>query len=297
VIRHIKFSRLAACGLLLACLVPFVASAQENLSLVVTAGTAEVRLFPNPTSDVVGTLRAGVTVPVFESRPGWYQVRLPKGENERAARYGWIPAELVTLTRTPVADEPSTPVAPPAAPAGVPRPPAGAPRAGPPATGGGTRHGADLFVTIGGGGTKDDEASGGALTFGAGVKTGPLFVTFTAADLILAPGDTFPYVKDTFDNGQTRCRNTLNGQFADDTNCVAVDVSYAFSLDGQIFIPRTPVAVGMGVRFGPHDRNIWFGSAGWYWEAPSRRWNVTVKGQFGDDYVSGLATVAVRVPK
>ena len=40
-IRHIKFSRLAACGLLLACLVPFVASAQENLSLVVTAGTAE----------------------------------------------------------------------------------------------------------------------------------------------------------------------------------------------------------------------------------------------------------------
>ena len=94
-IKAFKSSWFVTCLWLFAFFAPLVASAQGMVYLYVKTGTADVRLYPNATSDVVGTLPAGVTVIVSESRDGWYRVRLPKAETEIAARYGWIPADLI----------------------------------------------------------------------------------------------------------------------------------------------------------------------------------------------------------
>jgi hypothetical protein len=75
----------------------------------------------------------------------------------------------------------------------------------------------------------------------------------------------------------------------------SIDATYAFSAEAQVFVPRIPLALGAGRRFGPNDRDLWFGTAGVYWQSRSERVHVTVKAQFGDSYVSGLATLAFRL--
>jgi hypothetical protein len=151
-----------------------------------------------------------------------------------------------------------------------------------------------LYVSVGGGGADAETARGGAVTGGVGFTLGPLLTTFNAFDVILYPGDTFPYVRDPSSNGDGQCRDSRNGQFADSENCVAVGAKYALSFDTLLLVPRTPLAFGGGRRFD--DRNDpWFVSAGLGWMATSRRVIVVAKGNFGTSYISGLVTVAVRV--
>lgn len=153
-----------------------------------------------------------------------------------------------------------------------------------------------LYVNFGGGGTSEERAKGGAVAFGVTVRAGLVLVTLTPADLILAPADTWPYYRDTFDNGDSVCRNSTNGQFADESNCTAVDTTYAATLDFSARIPRTPLLLGVGYRFGGSPTpNLWFGTAGVVWTSSTQRLLATVKLNVGSDYYSGLATVGVRL--
>ena len=155
---------------------------------------------------------------------------------------------------------------------------------------------AALFVHVGGGGTDAIETNGGAFVAGAGVRYGPVIALFTPADVIFTPASTYPYYRDSFDNGQSRCRNSLNEQFASDESCIAYDVTNAMSAEALLVVPRTFVAVGGGRRFGASNdaADLWFGSAGVAW-LPLGRLSVLGKVNFGEDYLSGIVTVGLRL--
>lgn len=153
---------------------------------------------------------------------------------------------------------------------------------------------AGLYVTVGAGGTKDLDTKGGAVTLGAAVKVGPILASVTGMDLLLSSGDTYPYYWDAY---YSICRNQKTGEFAERDACDSINTKYAFSADVQALLPGTPLALGVGHRFGPDKHNTFFGSAGIYWESPSRRIVLTAKANVGKDYLSGLFTLAARVTR
>lgn len=150
------------------------------------------------------------------------------------------------------------------------------------------------FVTFGGGGAGDDRASGGALIGALTLQAWRAFIQVTPAEIMLTKGDSYPYYRDYFDNGESRCRNSLNGQFADDSDCLAVDGYYAFTLDGAVLIPRSPVLVGAGKRFDGLEDPV-FGTVGFMWRHPGGRVLATIRANLGRAYAAGLATVSIRL--
>lgn len=149
------------------------------------------------------------------------------------------------------------------------------------------------WFNIGGGGTHDSDHSGGALSTGLSAQISRVFATFTPVDLILSKGDSSPYYRDTFGNGGSACRNSLNGEFAEDSKCIAISVAYAFSADIAVLIPQSPVLLGAGVRHGRRD-NPWFVVAG-FQHALSPMGLVTCRVNAGPDYVSGIVGLSVRL--
>lgn len=90
-----------------------------------------------------------------------------------------------------------------------------------------------------------NERWGGELGVGyglgsAGFKLRPMVGVFVIR------GDNDRYYEDTFSNGQTRCRDSQTGQFADDSECVNVD----FKPYGRVeAVYSAQVAeIGAGVR-------------------------------------------------
>jgi hypothetical protein len=150
-----------------------------------------------------------------------------------------------------------------------------------------------LFVQFGAGGTDVPAAGGGALLGGVSVGFSRVLVSFNAGDWVLYPGDTGGYYRDYFDNGQSRCRGP-NGQFATDESCIAIESLYAYSIDAVGLIPASPVLLGGGIRF-EGDTKTWFGSAGAGWIRNGGKALLSLRGNFGQDYVSGLVTIAFRV--
>jgi hypothetical protein len=61
-------------------------------------------------------------------------------------------------------------------------------------------------------------------------------------------GDNDRYYKDTFSNGQTRCRDGETGQFAKDSECNNVAVKAYGKIEATYSIPAT-VEIGGGARF------------------------------------------------
>jgi hypothetical protein len=107
--------RATCCAVLFACVVSTVAFAQDvgGTQLIVRIGPAGVHLDPNVSSILVGTLAVGARVPASEVRNGWYRVRMPKAEGDRAAVYGWIPADMMsTASPAPIVSETVTGSAP-----------------------------------------------------------------------------------------------------------------------------------------------------------------------------------------
>jgi len=148
-----------------------------------------------------------------------------------------------------------------------------------------------LYLNLGAGGTKDNNIKGGSLLLGGSVKAGPILATVTGMDLLLSSGETAPYFWQSY---YGVCENADTGEFVDQSYCNALNTRYAFSADVQVLLPRIPVAVGAGRRFGK-DNDVWFGSAGVYWETPSKRLLVTGKLNFGKDYFSGLVQLGIRI--
>ena len=98
------------------------ASAQsvQGREFEITKGSpVAVHLEPSTASAVVRTIPAGTRVTASEISRGWYRVRLPLEPTDRAAVYGWVPAEV--LIAVPAGAPPPAPVAaaspaPPSAP-------------------------------------------------------------------------------------------------------------------------------------------------------------------------------------
>ena len=150
-----------------------------------------------------------------------------------------------------------------------------------------------LWVNVGGGGTNDGYNKGGAVVSGLSVQIGPLVASVTPLDLILSRGDSYPYYRDSFGNGDSVCRNSITGEFADDTDCIAVSVDYALTADLSVFVPRTPLVLGAGVRRDGNN-NPWFGTIGLQGDVtPITKWTVTA--HVGPDYVSGIAALSFRI--
>lgn len=73
-------------------------------------------------------------------------------------------------------------------------------------------------VAIEANGARVDETWGAELGIGYGLEISG-FTLRPMAGVLLYHGDNNRYVEDTFNNGQTRCRDLSNGQFADDALC------------------------------------------------------------------------------
>jgi hypothetical protein len=150
-----------------------------------------------------------------------------------------------------------------------------------------------FYGTLGTGGTDAGSIGGLALTAGLGLRAGPFLMALNVMDVTLSRGDTGPYYVDEFSNGQSRCRNGDNGQFASDSKCVAIDTDYAASADLNLLVPGTPLFLGGGGRIGGDD-DLWYGSIGAAWGSSSRRLWV-LRGNVGKDYVSGLISVGFHL--
>ena len=80
--------------------------------------------------------------------------------------------------------------------------------------------------------------------------------SFTAGGFSLRPlvggflykGDNDRYYEDTFSNGQTRCRDSETGQFADDSECNDVAVKAYAKIEATYSIPMV-AEIGGGARF------------------------------------------------
>lgn len=112
----------------------------------------------------------------------------------------------------------------------------------------------------------------------------------SAGNFHLTPGigafvyqaDNDRYVRETFSNGQSRCRDRTNGQFARDGLCEDAD-AYAY---GRVEATANfgNVEVGAGYRIA-EDESVFYGTAS---VRVSERWHL--KANAGSDYVGlGLA--------
>lgn len=99
---------------------------------------------------------------------------------------------------------------------------------------------------------------------------------------------------DSFSNGQSRCRNEFNGQFADDANCVTeIDSEWRASADGYVRINRNFLIGGGGLYTFQSDSDEregqWVGFGALMFEA-NERLGFEVRG--GGDYAAVRARLA-----
>lgn len=123
------------------------------------------------------------------------------------------------------------------------------------------------------------------------------FIGFGMADftIVPSPGDS-RYYMDTFSNGQQRCRDTTNGQFARTELCNgSVGVISAGMFDINIIAaPKFPILVGGGYRVGPSQGaylNIGFSG-----RARDDKFIWFLKGSFGKDIIQTHIGIAVHWP-
>ena len=104
---------------------------------------------------------------------------------------------------------------------------------------------------------------------------------FSPANLVFFENEDDNFENQNLGNGQTRCRNLSNGQFADDYNC-APDVSWRGTATAALNLGDN-VSVGGGYLFG--EQEAAFGSLSYNFND-----NFSLLGRAGDEYAS-LAVV------
>lgn len=98
-----------------------------------------------------------------------------------------------------------------------------------------------------------DDTEGAELGLGYRFAAGNFRLTPIVGAFITAGEDDGRYRQETFDNGQTVCRDTSNGQFADKENCSGdLDVAAYGKVEASYRIGGK-VEVGVGARFGEDD--------------------------------------------
>ena len=77
-------------------------------------------------------------------------------------------------------------------------------------------------------------------------------------DMSVGPGDgNTRYYRDSFSNGQSRCRDSSTGQFATDAKCLDAETDLAMPVEGGFSIPLKSGAqllTTAGLRFGKESR-------------------------------------------
>lgn len=96
-------------------------------------------------------------------------------------------------------------------------------------------------------GGKSGGVWGAELGVGYGFSIGPVSIKPIAGAFIYK-GDNSRYVTDTFSNGQTRCRDTTNGQFASSRLCNNTAALFYGKVEATISIPAV-AEVGVGARY------------------------------------------------
>ena len=95
--------------------------------------------------------------------------------------------------------------------------------------------------------------------------------------VFLYEGDNDRYYTDELSNGQSRCRDRTNGQFADDSNCINIAARAYARLEATYTIPGS-VEIGAGGRYSG-DRIRPYATL----SAPLGE-RLRIKGNAGDDY-------------
>lgn len=148
-------------------------------------------------------------------------------------------------------------------------------------SGGGASPGEGLDLTAEIAGAQIADLTGVELGLGARYGVGGLRLTGMVGGF-LHPNQDDRYRSETFANGNTVCRDTTNGQFADDANCAAEVAAYGKLEASWLF--DGGLEVGAGARFS-EDQTSPYGTLGYVW--PN---GVAAYAAGGEDYVGlGLA--------
>lgn len=157
------------------------------------------------------------------------------------------------------------------------------------------------YVSLGGGGatggtgdTLESTFAGFRLVAGVSAKLGPVLIDVLPVDFLYDPDFSSPFYRDDFANGQSRCRDSRTGQFADDSQCSS-RVTRSVVLDVAILIPRTPVTVGLGHRIvGSNMADSWFATAGVGWFPAKGIFGFSARVEVGSSHRGWLAMTAIR---
>ena len=122
-----------------------------------------------------------------------------------------------------------------------------------------------------------DKEWGGELGAGFGVNIGVLRLR-AVGGAFLHEGDNDRYSRQTFNNGQSRCRDSRNGQFADDDLCSNTAAEFYARAEAAFAVGNT-VEIGGGARFGGDEDVVPFGTIG-FRLSPS----IMLRGNGGPDY-------------
>ena len=121
-----------------------------------------------------------------------------------------------------------------------------------------------------------DNVWGGELGLAYGIGAGG-FTLRPGGGLFLYEGDNDRYYNDDLGNGQSRCRDSTNGLFADDSNCINIAVKAYARLEATYTIPGGP-ELGVGGRYSGDEIRP-YGTIS-FAIAP----RIRLKGNVGDDY-------------
>jgi hypothetical protein len=108
------------------------------------------------------------------------------------------------------------------------------------------------YFSLAGGFNVIGKEKGVALLGAFGVSRGPLTGQLVVADITLVAGESDGrYYMDTFSNGQSRCRDSVTGQFAATSLCNApVETRYAVAVDARYSLRGKGGFLGFGGRAG-----------------------------------------------
>ena len=111
---------------------------------------------------------------------------------------------------------------------------------------------ASAQVVVEANGARTEGRWGGEIGIGYRIAVGGFAIT-PAAGAFLLEGDNDRYYRDQFSNGQSRCRDGTNGEFADDANCVNI-AARAYGRVEASYTIAGAIEIGAGVRISDEVR-------------------------------------------
>jgi len=108
-------------------------------------------------------------------------------------------------------------------------------------------------IVIEANGARADGRWGAELGVGYRIAAGGFAITPAAGGFLLR-GDDDRYYRDEFSNGQSRCRDSETGQFAEDYKCLNIAVRAYGRVEATYRLPTSRIELGGGVRVSDEIR-------------------------------------------